>query len=160
MSLTPEQGVIFKADAEANFPTEVAAGNDAAIAEAYNQQASPNFWVFKTMIPPEEYAGAGGLVWTEVDTLTPGKARIFEWMTGNLTRPLNAADPNQRQGVADAFAGATNTLNNFAVLRRRLATRAEELFATGTGSTGSPGTMTFEGTINANDVALALRPPA
>lgn len=157
--MTEAQYLTLKNDilADGTLATAVTNLDDPSIVAAYNATASPNFWVFKTSVPPSEYKGAGGLVWTEVDALSVGKARIFEWMTGNLTLPVNAADANQRQGIADAFAGATTTLANLGVLRRRLATRFEKLLATGTGSTGSPATMAVEGLLTTRDIAHALR---
>jgi hypothetical protein len=142
----------------AEFAAWVAAAEHELIANAYNLDASPTFWVYKTSVPPAEYKGPNGLVWTEVDALAVGKARIFEWLTGGLTLAFNAADTGQRQGLMDAFGAGTTTRTNLITLARRPARRIEQLFATGTGSTGSPGIMTFEGRLTYLDVARALTP--
>ena len=51
-----------------------------------------------------------------------------------------------------------NTRAALQALWRRLSTRAERLFCTGTGTTVSPGTLgAFEGSISAQDISDALR---
>jgi meiotically up-regulated gene 157 (Mug157) protein len=115
------------------------------------------YWVWRTSIPASDYTGSTGIVWTEVDSLTTGKARIFEWLTAGLTAAINAADPNKRQGIADAFGAGTTTRTNLLTLARREARRAEQLFATGTGSTASPATMTWEGQVAISEASRALQ---
>jgi hypothetical protein len=125
------------------------------VADTYNLPASPVFWVWKTVVTPEEYTGGNSIVWTAVDQLSAGKARIWEWMTGGLTRSLNAADPNIQAGIREAFNPGSSTTTNLQAIARRQASRAEALFATGTGSPASPGTMTFEGLISWTDIFIA-----
>jgi hypothetical protein len=68
---------------------------------------------------------------------------------------INASLPNIRQGIADIFpAGAQRT--HLLAIARRKALRIERLFATGTGSTASPGVFSFEGTLSYLDIANAL----
>jgi hypothetical protein len=57
----------------------------------------------------------------------------------------------------DIFSGAggTNTRAALLVLWKRLASRVEQLFATGTGSDAVPATLGFEGPISVNDVEAA-----
>jgi len=143
----------------AEFASALAIRDYPGIAQTYNQVDASNFWVWRSVLPPEEYTGAGGIVWTEVDALTVGKARIFEWMTGTLTKPLHPSDSNQRQGIQDAFqAQAPTTFSNLRTIARRLARRIERLYVTGTGSTASPGSLGFEGTVTDRDVAHAVDP--
>lgn len=137
----------------AEFADRVAASEDQLIANAYNVPASPDFWVWKTSVSAKEYTGANSIVWTEINTLPAGKVRIFEWLSGGLTRDINPADPNVRAGIDEAFGPSSTTLTNLRVIERRLATRAERLFATGTGSIASPGTLTFEGRLFGRDIA-------
>jgi hypothetical protein len=128
-----------------------------AVAAAYNLTASPDFWVWR-MIPVSEYKGAGGIVWTEVDTLTVAKARIFEWLTGNLTLPIDAADTNVQAGIGNAFAVGTTTRANLTTLGRERATRAEKLFANtsqGAGTTAAPATRTHQRPFTAWEVEQA-----
>lgn len=68
-------------------------------------------------------------------------------------------------GIADIRAmfndiwssGGTNTRAALLALWKRFATRGERVFATGTGTDAAPGSLTFEGTISAQDISDALR---
>jgi hypothetical protein len=144
MTLSVAQLTTLKADMAADGTlSQLPQNSDSAdaIAGVYNLLSAPDFWAWRTIVPAAEYRGTGGIVWTEVDALTVGKARIFEWLTGNLTLPINAADSNVRGGITDAFAAGTTTRANLILMGRRKLTRAEKLYATGTGSTASPATM-------------------
>jgi hypothetical protein len=161
-ALTTAQLTTLKADIAADATLNAlpkTPDNAVTIAAAYNLPASPAYWVWKTSMPPDEYTGNNGIVWTEVDALAVGKARIFEWMSGGMTRPINPSDPNQRQGLSDAFAAGTTTRTNLIALARRQATRLEKLFAVATvggsgtrGSTANPDTMVVEGALQGTDV--------
>jgi hypothetical protein len=152
MLMTPAQLATLKADilADPAF-AQVPLNSDGAfaIAAAYNLQASPDFTVWRTSVPVSEISG-NGFVWTAVDALAVGKARIWEWMKEGGS--INPSKANVRQGLVDAF-GATQP--NIAPVLKRLATRVEKLFSTGTGTVGSPGTMSFEGTVSYQDVEAA-----
>lgn len=124
-----------------------------AIAQAMNLLAAPVFIVWRTNVSSEEYRKA--FVWTEVDSMTTGKARIIEWMTGSFKETLNPSDINVRQGIADAFAANTTTRANLLALSKRSATRAEKLFAAGTGSDADPATMGWEGSLSFAEVMQA-----
>jgi hypothetical protein len=121
-----------------------------AIAEAMNAAASPAFTVWRSSVPVEEYRDA--VTWTEVDALTVGKARIWEWLTGNMTQPLETARAPVRQGLADCWGAATTTRAALLAAAKRSATIAEKLFATGTGTVASPATMEVEGLLDYHDV--------
>jgi hypothetical protein len=83
-------------------------------------------------------------------------------------QPFYTLNPVQFEPTADkrtywdnTFSGALGgqgqaTRDALAALWRRAATRGEKLFATGTGSTASPGTLVFEGTISDADISAAL----
>jgi hypothetical protein len=70
---------------------------------------------------------------------------------------VNPSLPDCRQFFDDIFSGAggTNTRANLLALWKRLATRAEKLYATGTGSDPSPAVMVVEGAISYQDVMIA-----
>ncbi len=74
-----------------------------------------------------------------------------------VTGRINAALANTRQGVADIFSGAGGLAQRTHLLAvgRRTATRAEKLFATGTGTTAVPAVMGFEGSLGFSDVLQA-----
>ena len=67
---------------------------------------------------------------------------------------INASLPDRRAIFDDIFSGAGGaaTRAKLLVLWKQLATRAEKLYATGTGSDASPATMTFQGEIMMQDV--------
>lgn len=92
------------------------------------------------------------MTWTEVDGLTVGKARIWEWM--RTTAPLDCRAANIRQGLSDAFASATATKAALQAVCKRVATRAEKALATGTGTSGSPATMSWYGTLTYQQASL------
>ncbi|MBL0307657.1 MAG: hypothetical protein IPQ25_17005 [Chitinophagaceae bacterium] len=155
MSLTPDQITTLRADILAD-PALVQYAADARpnmIVAAYNSAAVPAFRVWRSDVKPNEIATV--FVWTEIDALAAGKARIWEWM--RLALVLNCGIANIRKGLNDAFSAATATKAAVLAVIKRDATRAEELFATGTGSDGSPGTMTFVGNVTDMDVELALK---
>ena len=131
------------------------AGNPAAIALAFNEPATPSFYVWRTSVSPSEYREA--IVWTEVDALTTGsKYRIWEWLTADMTLPIDASKLNVRQGLSDCWASNTTTRPNLLAIAKRLANRIEKLLATGTGSNASPATMGYEGTLTWQDINEAM----
>jgi hypothetical protein len=124
-----------------------------AIAMVYNLQAVPDFTVWKTNVPTE--AVKQGTVWTEFIGRSAGERDAYQFMLSNGW--INAADPNIRQGINDIFSGpnGVGTRANLVAIAKRLATRVEKLFATGTGTNASPATMTFEGSLSFQDVLSA-----
>lgn len=69
--------------------------------------------------------------------------------------------PSNRAFFDDVFSGAggTNTRAALLVLWKRLATRIEKLFATGTGSDAVPATLVFEGEVSVQDIIEARNLP-
>lgn len=152
MPLTTEQLAIVKADILADpvlsaFP--LTSDGALAIAAIYNGQPAAAFVVWRTMVPIEEII-ANGFVWTAVDTLSAGKARIWDWM--REPGYINPSKANVRQGLQDAFG---TTQPNIAKHLKRAASRIEKLLATGTGTVGNPGTMGFEGPVTYQDIEQA-----
>lgn len=125
--------------------------SDAAfeIAAAFNVIDVSNFTVWKTSVQAQEIM-SNGFVWTAVDTLTVGKARIWEWMTRYGT--INPSKANIRQGLADCFGAGSAMATAIMPHLKRLATRAEKLFATGTGTDQSPGNLVVEGQVTYQNV--------
>lgn len=125
--------------------------NDQALANWFNTPDAA-YYVWRTAIQPSEYREA--VVWTEVDALTVGKARIWEWITQIMTMPIDASKTNVRQGIADCWASNTTTRANLLTAAKRNATRAEKLLATGAGTSGSPSVMGYEGNLSAAEASL------
>lgn len=138
--------------AEPSIQSCVANGQDACVADWLNSASS--FVVWRTNVPADEYHNSA-IVWTAVDGLTAGKARIWDWMSRYGT--INPSKANVRQGFADAFGAASATTTAALVISKRNATQAEKLFATGTGTTGNPATLTYEGLVSETEVVQILR---
>lgn len=130
----------------------VSSRNDTQTANILNSPST--FIVWKSFLSPEKYKEA--IVWTEVDALAAGKARIWEWLTANMSAPIQVSSLAVRQGLADCWASNTTTRTNLLNISKRAATKGEQIFATGTGTEGSPGTLVWEGYIDVFDIGRAL----
>jgi hypothetical protein len=159
MALTPAQGATLEAAMRADpaLTQYVAGRRDDLIAAYYNEQAAPAVTVWRTAVPRNEAQGAG-FDWTQIDNLTVGQARIwFDALFGDGN--INAADAGQRAGIAEAWKGtaAKVAVGTFVLgVCKRTATRAEALFAVGTGSVAVPAVMAFEGAVLPAEVSDLL----
>ena len=126
-----------------------------AIAAAMNLSASPAFTVWKTSVSIRDVGDK--INGTELAGLSNLNTTRLQMVVMLSDSGINAVLNDRRQFFDDIFSGAggTNTRANLLTLWKRLATRAEKLFATGTGSDASPATMTFEGTLSYQDVQTA-----
>lgn len=127
------------------------AADDVALAAWFNAADGGGCIVWRPDVTFSEAAQA--ITWTEVDALTAGKARIWEWMARHLS-VIDARQANVRQGISDAFAGAATTRNALTALAKRVATRAEKALASGACTSGSPSIMTWTGPITYADASL------
>lgn len=159
MHLTEQQTATLKAAifADAEMVAWIASNQLPLIARKLNLPASPAYTVWRTSVDSTEYRDA--IVWTELTGRSAGERDMFSFLTGGGTLPLNMARANVRQGMQDAFSGAAGQVTRQALLElgKRPASTFERLFATGTGSNGSPGVMVLEGPIDADEVAMAIR---
>ena len=162
MALTSAQLVTMKADilanSDLNSQPNTSDGNF-EIARLYNLQASPAFTVWKTNVPIGTVGRA--INSAELATRTTGDLTALQTMAMYLAAGVDASRPDTRAFYDNIFsaAGGANTRAALAVLWKRLASRAEKLYATGTGSDAVPATMTFEGTISPQDVVNARNLP-
>ncbi len=156
--MTPTQLATLKADILADpilaaMPMNTDGAYD--IAAAYNLITIPEWYVWRTDVPVDEIM-KNGMDWTQVDNLTVGKARIWDWMTRLGT--FNAAKINIRAGIDAAWIGTAPMLAVRAAIYphcNRPCTRFEKLFATGIGTTETPATMALEGNLSYQDVQIA-----
>ena len=156
--LTDAQKLVLKADILADpildaFPHTTDGAYE--IAQRYDLLAVPTCIAWKTSVSVQEIMD-NGFVWTYVDNMTIGKARIWDWMTQYGS--INPSKTNIRSGIDEAYKGNAEALlarEAVYVHCRRAITRAEKLFATGTGTTASPAIMSFEGSLFYLDVFYA-----
>ena len=155
--LTTEQLQTLKAailsETDAGFVAARAAGATGVMANFYNVQASPAYWVWRSVYTPEDIAKAIDNGITQLDGLTPSKRdSLLWWAERNHDMALA-----QSQAAVNDLCGSQNTLKAALTAGgKRTLLRGERLFATGTGSLAAPGTATFEGTIRNEDIVLAL----
>lgn len=136
-------------------------------AKLLNAAASPEFWAWKSNLSAEETGMA--IVMSEVGGLTTANSTrlqvSFQVRPGGFT----PSDVNDRSLFGSVFSAAGGVLTRTALLNKwqRLASVAEKLFATGTGTKatalntdgsvtgGSPALLTFEGSITVTDLINA-----
>lgn len=164
MALTNEQIPALKAallaETDLAFVSLRTAGATGAMAEYFNQPST--FVVWKAVLSEHTITGevsAEGTVWSWPAYIARsiseqnGWARMF-----NGTYTVNPSLPQVRTGMADIFSGGTGAAQrtHLLAIAKRFARRGEAIYASGTGSVATPGTLTFEGDIGEYDVVRAL----
>lgn len=155
--MTPEHYQTLAAHIRANTDQAVIDAltirNDVALASLYNADSS--FVVWRSYLTADEarLAITGGVGLAQLDNLTAGKRDSLLWVFSGETDPANA---QQRTAISD-LCGTQNSLKAaILVAQKRMATKAEQVFATGTGSDAVPGILGWEGTLTHSDVSFAL----
>lgn len=156
MALTTAQLQTLKGDIAASEFGGLAHTSDNAfiVADAYNLQASPDFYVWRNGIPTKELKKS--VDWVEYIGTSVGEKQAFELMIADGV--VDAGDANIRQGFQDIFSGPQKQTTRTALveLSKRLVTRAEQVLATGgAGTNGDPATATFEGNLGYRDILNA-----
>jgi hypothetical protein len=158
-TLTTAQLQTLKAaiNADAALVAFVAEGNLQAVADAMNAPASPSFTVWRSAVT----SGETGDAWLGTDIAGMSSLNMQRLQLMLASSPSGLYDmrrSDRRAGFEDPFG--TNVNNGSRVAMRtawkRLATRGERLYATGTGSDSSPGLTTVEGEITVVNVRDAL----
>lgn len=153
MPLTTPQLQSLKAWVDANLvnPTENTAQ------DALNSASNPEFTVWKTSVTRREIL-ENGFDWTRLDNLAVGKARVWTDIFAGRNEfdepSLNPSRLNVRTGIESVWVGTAPDLAVRAAVYvhcKRVATTAEQVLATGTGSDAVPATMTFEGEVSLQD---------
>jgi hypothetical protein len=154
-----QQQVLAAALRASTDPVVVAAlaiRNDMALADWCNALSA--FIVWRSRVSQDEIM-QNGFDWTQVDNLTVGKARIWEWMFDNSQGEINPSKSNIRGGIDECWKGTAAMLAVRAAVYvhcKRAATNLEEIFATGTGTDATPGLLVVDGNIGHPDVSQAL----
>lgn len=161
--------------AEPTLAQAIATGDDYAIAAWLNAESAPAFYVWRTSMNTGEVYDS--IVWANLTPAdTPDGTQL--WLNRALAaqgkqfniqtllqgrETINPARPNVRAGLQDALtglptgpSGATRAAGWVALqlLMSRKATRAEKTLASGTGTQATPATMTFEGSVSAQEASL------
>lgn len=158
--MTPQErtalGVALRAETNPAIVDAVQIRNDTEVARLLNLPST--FVVWKRSVSQDEIM-QNGFNWTQVDNLTAGKARIWEWLFQNPMRSINPSKANVRAGIAECWSGTAERNAVQAVVLghcKRVANVAERYFATGAGTDATPGNLVFEGTVSIDDIGAAL----
>lgn len=113
MALTPAQQTTLKTyingiPALAAYPLTGDGYFDLA-ARLNTELAAPDFFVWKERLAWEDVRN-NGFAWVEVDGLTIGKARIWEWMFPTEVSTINPAKQNIRAGIEECWKGTAARL--------------------------------------------------
>lgn len=148
--------------AESTIQSCVTNGDDGCVANWLNSEST--FVVWRTRVSKDEYqTSTGPTTGTTFDWANAGgyisrsQGERDAWNTMfSVNGTVNPSKPNVISAFNDIFsgsgAGAASNRNLLLDLSKRKATQAEKILATGTGTSVSPGTMTFEGQIAVNDI--------
>lgn len=170
--MTPAQASTLKALALANQTAVdiIAAGNDVALAEWFNQPTTTYVW--KNYTPADDVFDA--ITWANLTPLdTPdgsatytNRALLCQVKQINLQILLQGKEriatskASIRNGLSDALlnvpsaAGGAAQSAGWAAVKSaisRFATRAEESMATGSGTQAAPSLLGFDGMVSSND---------
>lgn len=167
MPLSPTQQTQFKTDVLADPALAALPPNsDSAfeIARVYNLMATPDFYVWKTILAKHEVVSQTSPEATNFSypaLIARSAGEQFGWQeVWNSTLTCNPSLPNVRQAFLDIFSGSQNNAPaqraHLNAMAKRKATRVEKLLATGTGALATPATMGYEGPLGFQDVMLAM----
>lgn len=155
MSLTTDQKVTLRAYIDGD-PTLSSYPNNTdgnlIVTGLLNAASNPAFIVWKTSVPIREVGETFNA--SELAGLTSLNTQRLQNLAAWLVDGVTPSKATVRAFFDDVFSGAGGASTRAALLAlwKRTATRAEQVFATGTGSDGSPGSLTFEGTLSVRDV--------
>lgn len=149
--LTNAQYLTLKAAALADgtASTYITNADDRALADWFNTDQSA-FYVWRSTLTPDRSRSAIVQGATQLDSLAAGKRDSLLWL---VSESINPSDANVRQAIDD-LCGTQNTLKGaLQAALKRTATRAEKILATGTGTSGSPATLSYEGYLSAGEAS-------
>lgn len=166
-------GTAIRANPDPTIQQAVADNAYGVIAVWYNQPSTPAYWCWKSSTTAGEVGRAINL--KELGNIVSANAERLQTafvLVGTDDGSFHPVRGDHRAFFADMFSGAagSQTRVNLLALWQRQATRAEKIFASGAGTQatgeiddgtgepdgGSPGTFTWEDSISAEDVDLAL----
>lgn len=150
--MTPQQLATLKA---AILTDQTAAafyenGDLSGLAAYLNESASPSFVIWRDSVTQDEIM-QNGFDWVRVDNLSVGKARIWDWLFKNQAASINPSKTNVRAGIDETWKGTAADLAVRAAVYthcKRAASRFEQVFAVGVGTTDNPATAELVGPIS------------
>jgi len=159
MALTSQQLQTLKTDINANtasYPGAIAQRDGNTIAAFYNAAASPAFTVWKSMVSINLIGKSFDNA--ELAGLTTANQGRLQTLAMYLAGGVDPSQATNRAFFDDIFSGAggTNTRAKLLTLWKRLSTRGEKLFASGTGSDAVPATLVVEGNLTGQNILDAL----
>lgn len=121
--------------------------------------ASPGFTVWKTKVSITEVGD--NIVGTDLEGLASLPLTRLQSVVLLSAGGVNPSLPDRRAFFDGVFSGAGGaaTRAKLLLLWKRLARRAEQLYATGTGSDASPGTLVYEGVPTLTEILDARNLP-
>lgn len=167
MALDASQLAAYKADILANTdPVIVQALSDGAnnvITNWYNEDVSPDYWIYRDMVPTEnvrDAINANDLV----NITTADSDRVIKLLSVRQERGFSGADADDRAAWDDVFSAAAGDKSQQAIaaLWTRTATNIEKLFSLSTGSgvdAANADTTSFQGAVTLQDTRDALALP-
>ena len=148
----------LRASSDPSIVAALAARTDDILVNYLNGTSSPAFTVWKSSVSRME--ASVNMDWTRVDNLSVGKARIWDWMF-QVDR-IEPSDPTIQAGINAVWVGTAADLAVRATVYancKRIAKRVERILASGVGSDVSPGVLLFEGSIEKQELSIALNQP-
>lgn len=151
------------AETDVTMNNHLSAGDYSAVADWYNEAST--FIVWKTYLSEHDIVSETSdeaTTWDWTQYIATSVAEKMAWeRIFNGTYSINPSIPQTRDGIAAIFSGPSNADQRAHLLAvsKRPATKAEAIYATGTGSTAAPGLLVFEGYINFRDVEKAMALP-
>lgn len=182
MLLTTAQLMTLKTDILADPVLSLLPNNDdgnQAIADAYNLNASPDYWVWRTLLTKNELTQATSVDettfnWTGTGFIGRSQGERDAWRElFSVAGSVNPSLANVRNAFVDIFSGPTPPApanrTHLSTSGRRKCRRIEKLFSILTvggpvqtglrGNTTNPDTLVLEGTITRANVLDARNQP-
>jgi hypothetical protein len=130
------------------------------IADVFNATAVPSFTVWRTDVASDEIGNAW--VGTDIDGMSAlNMQRLQLLLASSRSGVFDMSRADRRAGFENPFGTNQNNASRVAMraVWKRLSTRFEWLFATGTGSDAAPGILVVEGDVSSETVQLARELP-
>jgi len=143
----------IRSSADTEVVAALAIRNDFRLAELYNAPSGRIVW--RSSVSKNEVGKA--FVASALAAITAGNNdKLANFAAWNET--VEPARADQRAFFDDIFSVAAGATTRAALnaLWRRPATRAESIFAVGTGTEAAPATLGWEGAVSLNDISDAL----